>query len=571
MKVDNVYLAGIGTCIPERVTIDEAVERGWYDAALRESAGMISVAVAGDTPAPDMAVSAARDALKHSRHDADDIDALIHTPVFHQGPDIWSAPHYILHHTVDRPVPALELRHGCLGMVTSLRFAANLLTADPRSTAVLVTAGDNFSTPNVDRWSVSDNYVLGDGGSAVVVSKRPGFARLLSVGSVSIPEAELLHRGGDPLFPPSVTLGKPLDLDARVAHLREQWAKGVVPPLFAEPAPHRRAAHRQLRVRVAAKVHAQGGESAVRRLQGERPPGGQQRRLADRLQQQGVRGHATGRQRHVHGQLSRARRGRAVQQDVAGVRASHVGRGDAADGRAPPVAGGVRRRGQRRHGALPVRAVHRRRQEHHARTPAAARHVVDARGDGELQDPGHAVDHLVGAHPQMQVQRGRRGPHPPGRDVVGAQVEAVEHADAGRGHAEVRVTDELARLADHLGRRAQIVVAAGPLAERPEPVGQLAGQDELLLDVRRRRDGMQPGPREVDEMTDGGRRPLPPCAGRALHTFPLLHGPCSHTMRRGCTVSATPGQPCPLTACCAAPTPPAGRARPRRAAPPAPR
>ena len=84
----------------------------------------------------------------------------------------------------------------------------------------------------MDRWSVSDNYVLGDGGSAVVVSKRGGFARLLSVGSVSIPEAELLHRGGDPLFPPSATLGKPLDLDARVAHLREQWAKGVVPPVF---------------------------------------------------------------------------------------------------------------------------------------------------------------------------------------------------------------------------------------------------------------------------------------------------------------------------------------------------
>lgn len=66
MRVDNVFLAGIGTFVPERVTIDEAVERGWYDAALRESSGMISVAVGGDTPAPDMAVSAARDAMKRS-------------------------------------------------------------------------------------------------------------------------------------------------------------------------------------------------------------------------------------------------------------------------------------------------------------------------------------------------------------------------------------------------------------------------------------------------------------------------------------------------------------------------
>ncbi|MFF3396750.1 ketoacyl-ACP synthase III family protein [Streptomyces sp. NPDC002669] len=232
MKVDNVFLAGIGTFVPERVTIDEAVERGWYDAALRESSGMISVAVGGDTPAPDMAVSAARDAMKRSGHRPEDIDVLIHTPVFHQGPDIWSAPHYILHNTLDRPIPALELRQGCLGMVTSLRFAANLLMADRDSTAVLVTAGDNFSTPNVDRWTVSSNYILADAGSAVVLSKRGGFAKLLSVGSVSIPEAELLHRGGDPLFPPSVTLGKGLDLEARTDHLREQWAKGVVPPVF---------------------------------------------------------------------------------------------------------------------------------------------------------------------------------------------------------------------------------------------------------------------------------------------------------------------------------------------------
>ncbi|MFD7561066.1 MULTISPECIES: ketoacyl-ACP synthase III family protein [unclassified Streptomyces] len=233
MKVDNVYLAGIGSWIPDRVGVDEAIADGRYDETLRASSGMISVAVAGDVPAPDMAIAAARDALKRSGHEPDEIAALIHTPVFHQGPDIWSAPHYILHNTVDRPVPAMELRQGCLGMITSLRFAANMLTADPAAgPAVLVTAGDNFSTPGLDRWRVSSNYVLGDAGSAVVLSRRQGFAKLLSVASVSIPEAEVLHRGADPLFPPSITLGHPLDLEARTDHIRAQWAQGVAPPVF---------------------------------------------------------------------------------------------------------------------------------------------------------------------------------------------------------------------------------------------------------------------------------------------------------------------------------------------------
>lgn len=230
--MDNVYLAGIGSWIPDRVGVDEAIEKGWYDETLRESSGMVSVAVAGDVPAPDMAIAAAEEALKRSGHEPEEIAALIHTPVFHQGPDIWSAPHYILHRTVNRPVPALELRQGCLGMITSLRFAAAMMTADPAAGAVLITAGDNFSTPGLDRWRVSSNYVLGDAGSAVVLSRREGFAKLLSVSSISIPEAEILHRGGDPLFPPSITLGRPLDLEARTDHIRAQWMQGVAPPVF---------------------------------------------------------------------------------------------------------------------------------------------------------------------------------------------------------------------------------------------------------------------------------------------------------------------------------------------------
>ncbi|MBZ6172052.1 MULTISPECIES: ketoacyl-ACP synthase III family protein [Streptomyces] len=231
MRVENIFLAGIGTHVPDRVTAEEAVRRGWYDAADRDEARLISVAVADDTPAPDMAVYAAREALKRSEHDAEDIDALYHSAVHYQGPDVWSAPHYVLRNTVDRPVSAIEVRHGCLGMVASMELGAAALTAVPERTAVLLTTGDNFNTPVVDRWRASKLFVLADGGAAAVLSTRGGFARLLAVGGMSNPGMEELHRGGEVLFPPGITVGRPLDLEARREFWRLQWAKGIVPPM----------------------------------------------------------------------------------------------------------------------------------------------------------------------------------------------------------------------------------------------------------------------------------------------------------------------------------------------------
>lgn len=231
MRVQNVYLAGVGTYLPERVTTADAVARGWYDSADREESQLLSVTVGDETPAPDMAVFAAREALKRSEHDAEEIDALYHSSVHYQGPDVWSAPHYILRHTCDRPVSAVEIRHGCLGIVASIEMGAAALMAEPERNAVLLTTADNFNTPVVDRWRTSKLFVLADGGAAAVLSTRTGFARLLAVGGLSNPEMEEMHRGGEELFPPGITVGKPLDLEARRIYWREQWAKGIAPPM----------------------------------------------------------------------------------------------------------------------------------------------------------------------------------------------------------------------------------------------------------------------------------------------------------------------------------------------------
>ncbi len=231
MKIGTLYLAGVGTSLPTRCTLDQAVADGLIGAADAAASGIASVPVAGTTPAPDLAIAAAHVALRRSGHVPADFAALIHSSVQFQGPDGWSAQHYVLRNTLDRPISALEVKNGCVGTLTALETAAHRLIADPSSDAVLLTSGDNFGNPLVDRWNATRVFLLGDAGSAFVLSRRSGFARLLSLSFVSNPAMEALNRGGEELFPPGPTVGRTLNLDERSAWWREAWKRGITPPV----------------------------------------------------------------------------------------------------------------------------------------------------------------------------------------------------------------------------------------------------------------------------------------------------------------------------------------------------
>lgn len=231
MKTEGVHVAGIGTAQTGSVSTEEAVRLGWWGEREWERSGLRSISVAGDTPAPDLAVEAVRSALKSAGPAGEGISGLFHSSVHPQGPDGWSAPHYINHLTIDRPVISAEVRNGCVGAFSALELAACFLSAVPAREAALVTAADNFGTPAVDRWHASQQYVLADGGGALVLSRAGGFARLLAVGSVSDPELEFKHRFGEPLFPPGLTVGRKLDFRGRKAAFQRELRAGALPPV----------------------------------------------------------------------------------------------------------------------------------------------------------------------------------------------------------------------------------------------------------------------------------------------------------------------------------------------------
>ncbi|MEV6974450.1 ketoacyl-ACP synthase III family protein [Kitasatospora sp. NPDC093806] len=218
MKTPEIFIAGLGTYLPELFDARKAVALGLYDGEDYEWYGWKSAAVAGDMPAPDMAVTAARQAMRRSGLHPHDLDLHIHACGHEQGPEGWSAQHYILRHITDRDIPSFRVWQACSGLIGSLELAACYLRAVPERSAALVTGADNVGTPSFNRWDFGiQNGVVGDAASAVVLSTTGGFARLLAINTGSTAEVEEQYRGAEPLFPPSLTVGRSIDFKERLA------------------------------------------------------------------------------------------------------------------------------------------------------------------------------------------------------------------------------------------------------------------------------------------------------------------------------------------------------------------
>lgn len=218
----DVYIKGIGVHLPPLVSVEHAVAQGWYPAEDVEIHELGGAAVAGDVPAPEMALVAATEAFKRSGHRPEDIGLLVYAGSWHQGPDGWQPQYYLQRQLVGGDMLAVELRQGCNGMFGGMELAAAHLRAGTGTRNALVVASDNFGTPMMDRWTMGPGYIAGDGASALLLTTEPSFARLASVRSIAVPEAEEMHRAGEPLFPPGPTSGRPLDFRARNAAFRRR-------------------------------------------------------------------------------------------------------------------------------------------------------------------------------------------------------------------------------------------------------------------------------------------------------------------------------------------------------------
>ncbi|MGI5195697.1 ketoacyl-ACP synthase III family protein [Streptomyces sp. CA-288835] len=216
MRWESVYVAGTGAWLPEPFSARAAVEAGEYDPEQFEADGLLSVRVAGeDVPPPDMAVQAATTALKRSGLDAGTVRLLLHNYVWFQGQTMWPVASYVADHAVHPGVPAFEVKQECNAAIGSLELAARHLTTEPDEAAAVLTTADRFAEPLINRWTAEAGLVYADGGTALVLSNRGGFARVLSTVTRADNRMEALARGSG-LTP--LPTQEPYDHAARFAH-----------------------------------------------------------------------------------------------------------------------------------------------------------------------------------------------------------------------------------------------------------------------------------------------------------------------------------------------------------------
>ncbi len=217
MRWDNLYVAGFGAYVPEKIeTAEQAVAEGRYTEGERIANGIRAVHVADpQNEAPGvMAAAAGRQAVERSGIPHERFDLVAHAGVGHPGQVFWTPASYVHDNTVGGTAAAIEVKQGSNGGLAALEIAASWVVSRP-GTAALITAGDSFHLPYFDRWNSDDQQVYGDGAGAAVLSTDGGFAKVIATASIADSTLEPIYRGPDGWTAAPTTDGGKVDLRAR--------------------------------------------------------------------------------------------------------------------------------------------------------------------------------------------------------------------------------------------------------------------------------------------------------------------------------------------------------------------
>lgn len=190
----DVYFDGLATCLP----IDDDVEATWdvEPAEIAKGRGPAKLRVASAASAMDMSAKAARKSVQTSSAAARNISHLMHATTFHQGQDLAPVASYIASEAGLSHASAFEIKQMSNGLAAAVEIAVCLL-AGARADAVLVSAGERYCRPGIDRWRTDPGTPYGDGAAAMTISREPGPYKLLSVALAADNSLEGMHRSNE--------------------------------------------------------------------------------------------------------------------------------------------------------------------------------------------------------------------------------------------------------------------------------------------------------------------------------------------------------------------------------------
>lgn len=189
---------------PDRETAEDAVAAGKLNAADVERLGLTQLPVSARLSAPELAVAAGREAIGRAGWSPSKVGLVMHTWIYHQGHDMWSPPHFVANEVGAPQALAYGVQQGCNAGALALQLAALHLDAEPGLGAALITTGDRFAPPGMDRWGTDYGLCFGDAGTAALVHRGdagPDDYALLSLASRTEAELELMMRHGDEFSP----------------------------------------------------------------------------------------------------------------------------------------------------------------------------------------------------------------------------------------------------------------------------------------------------------------------------------------------------------------------------------
>ncbi|MEV7966477.1 ketoacyl-ACP synthase III family protein [Sphaerisporangium sp. NPDC088356] len=214
MLITDIYIDSVGVRLGEPVDLADVVADGRY-AATEYTANGLTGAVVSDEFPPDLAIAAARQALDRGATSPSDVRLLLHATAYYQGQDMWTPSAYIQQHTIGGRAPSMEVDQKSNGGMAALALAVTYLSAcDGDDDGVMVTTGERFCLPGWDRFKSEGGTVMADGGTAILLTRRPSFARIVSVVLTSDSTLEGMYRGRTLRDAPASS-EKPLNMRSR--------------------------------------------------------------------------------------------------------------------------------------------------------------------------------------------------------------------------------------------------------------------------------------------------------------------------------------------------------------------
>jgi 3-oxoacyl-[acyl-carrier-protein] synthase-3 len=209
MRWTNVHLRGVGAALGDIIAVDDLESRR----TLRAATSQRGVSIARDSTGMDLAVRAGRNALASMAMTTTGPlpvpDLHFHAAIWRgsRGIDFWSRAAYVRARLglPAGPGIATELNAMSNSLVGGIDISARVLAGSPDLDTVLLTGGETFGPPAFDHLTADHGIAYGDGGSALILGRQPGLARILSTSSYTDPTLEQLHRGNHRFLPAGTT------------------------------------------------------------------------------------------------------------------------------------------------------------------------------------------------------------------------------------------------------------------------------------------------------------------------------------------------------------------------------